>query len=205
MSEENVQDKLIFDFTPDPKVLIALTHTSMQPLDALCELIDNAIDSFSSAKLQGIEISSPVVWIDLPKKADIDKNIGILRIRDNGPGMTPQQAENAIKAGYSANNSYDTLGLFGMGFNISTGKMGRITTFITARPNEDYYTKTIIDLEKINRNKSYQIEATKVSKSPNFDQGTIIEISNWWPEGNPNNGFVKKLIQYQANSKILKA
>lgn len=35
-----------FDFTPDPKVLIALTHTPMQPLDALCELIDNAIDSF---------------------------------------------------------------------------------------------------------------------------------------------------------------
>lgn len=32
-----------FDFTPDPKVLIALTHTPMQPLDALCELIDNAI------------------------------------------------------------------------------------------------------------------------------------------------------------------
>lgn len=196
MTEEKIQDRMVFDFTPDPKVLIALTHTSMQPLDALCELIDNAIDSFSGAKLQGIEITSPVIWIDLPKKADIDKNIGILRIRDNGPGMTPQQAEKAIKAGYSANNSYDSLGLFGMGFNISTGKMGRVTTFITARPNENYYTKTVIDLEKINRNKSYQLEATKVEKSPNFDQGTIIEISNWWPDGNPNNGFVKKLIQY---------
>lgn len=34
-----------FDFTPDPKVLIALTHTPMQPLDALCELIDNAMNS----------------------------------------------------------------------------------------------------------------------------------------------------------------
>ena len=26
-----------FDFTPDPKVLIALTHTPMQPLDALSQ------------------------------------------------------------------------------------------------------------------------------------------------------------------------
>lgn len=26
-----------FDLTPDPKVLIALTHTPMQPLDALCD------------------------------------------------------------------------------------------------------------------------------------------------------------------------
>ncbi len=43
-----------FDFTPDPKVLIALTHTPMLPLDALCELIDNAIDGFSAARIQGI-------------------------------------------------------------------------------------------------------------------------------------------------------
>lgn len=42
-----------FDLTPDPKVLIALTHTPIQPLDALCELIDNAIDSFEAAALQG--------------------------------------------------------------------------------------------------------------------------------------------------------
>lgn len=27
-----------FDLTPDPRVLIALTHTPLQPLDALCEL-----------------------------------------------------------------------------------------------------------------------------------------------------------------------
>jgi len=45
-----------FDLTPDPKVLIALTHTPLQPLDALCELIDNAIDSFHLAKLQGAAI-----------------------------------------------------------------------------------------------------------------------------------------------------
>ena len=43
-----------FGFTPDPKVLLALTHTPMQPMDALCELIDNAIDSFHYAKIQGV-------------------------------------------------------------------------------------------------------------------------------------------------------
>ncbi len=42
-----------FDLTQDPKVLIALTHTPMQPLDALCELIDNSIDSFQFARLPG--------------------------------------------------------------------------------------------------------------------------------------------------------
>ena len=52
---------MIFDFTPDPKVLLALTHTPMQPLDALCELIDNAIDSFAAAKIQGVPVDSPIV------------------------------------------------------------------------------------------------------------------------------------------------
>lgn len=50
-----------FDFTPDPKVLIALTHTPMQPLDALCELIDNAIDSFYGAKIQGLKADNPMI------------------------------------------------------------------------------------------------------------------------------------------------
>ena len=54
-----------FDFTPDPKVLIALTHTPMQPLDALCELIDNAIDSFYGAKIQGLNVP-PVLLKNLP-------------------------------------------------------------------------------------------------------------------------------------------
>ena len=185
-----------FDFTPDPKVLIALSHTSMTPMDALCELIDNAIDSFGIAKLKGIKISQPVVWIDLPTKADIGKGIGYLRIRDNGPGMTPGQAEKAIKAGYSGNNSFDSLGLFGMGFNISTSKFGRVTTFLTCRAEDDFFTKVVIDLEKINQSKSYELEAETIEKSPNFEQGTIIEVHEWWPAGNPNSDFIKKLIQY---------
>ena len=71
------EETFYIDFTPDPKVLIALTHTPMKPLDALCELIDNSIDSFKNAVLQGVVINSPSIWIDLPKKRDIDNNIGI--------------------------------------------------------------------------------------------------------------------------------
>ena len=69
-----------FDFTPDPRVLIALTQTPIMPLDALCELIDNSIDSFTNSKLMGIKIEHPSIWIELPKKSDLDKNIGVVRI-----------------------------------------------------------------------------------------------------------------------------
>ena len=191
---------MIFDFTPDPKVLLALTRTPMQPLDALCELIDNAIDSFAIAKIQGIAIDNPLIVIDLPTRKQLANGSGLLRIRDNGPGMTAEDAEKAIKAGFSGNNPYDTLGLFGMGFNISTGKLGNTTTFMTARKETDKYIRTVIDLNKINVSKSYSLEAEEVAKGdsvfPADSHGTIIEVSNWWPVGDANNGFVDKLVQY---------
>lgn len=191
---------MTFDFTPDPKVLLALTRTPMQPLDALCELIDNAIDSFAIAKIQGIAIDNPLIVIDLPTRKQLSNGSGLLRIRDNGPGMSAEEAEKAIKAGFSGNNPYDTLGLFGMGFNISTGKLGNTTTFMTARKETGKYIRTVIDLNKINASKSYSLEAEEIDKGdsifPVDSQGTIIEVSNWWPAGDANNGFVDKLVKY---------
>lgn len=193
--------KLTFDFTPDPRVLIALTQTPLKPMDALCELIDNSIDSYNNSKLLGITIEHPTITINLPSVKDVERGIGVLRLRDNGPGMSTEQAERAIKAGYSGNNQLDTLGLFGMGFNISTGKLGISTRFTTARAEDAHCTRTEIDLEKINESKSYLLSAEQTDKPINFTSGTMLEISHWWPSGHPNHGFIKKLINY-SNKKI---
>lgn len=168
----------------------------MLPLDALCELIDNAIDGFASAKIQGNPIDRPLIDILLPARRDIINGTGFLRVADNGPGMSSDAAEQAIKAGFSGNNPYDSLGLFGMGFNISTGKIGCITRFRTARHEDTYCTDTLINLEAINASKDYRLPVSETEKPENFKHGTIIEISRWWPEGNPNRGFISKLIQY---------
>lgn len=183
-----------FDLTPDPNVLIALTQTPLKQMDALCELIDNAIDSFSAAKRQGVVINNPTIRVYLPKQNEVREGAGKVRIIDNGPGLTPEMAENALRAGYSSNNQYDNLGLFGMGFNISTGKMGSITTVISARAEEEYALKVVIDLNEINKRKSYIVSPEEVEKE--LPQGTIVEISGWWPEGNANNGFIKALARY---------
>src|SRR6185312_1697839 len=107
-----------FDLTPDPKVLIALTHTPLQPLDALCELIDNSLDSFHLADLQGQPVEFPLVTIELPGPSELNNGQGRVRVRDNGPGLPPEMAEKSIRAGFSGSkNPYDMLGLFGMGFN----------------------------------------------------------------------------------------
>lgn len=183
-----------FDLTPDPKVLIALTHTPIRPLDALCELIDNSIDSFASATVHGDPIEHPVITIDLPKATNITRETGSIVVRDNGPGLSPEMAEKSVRAGFSGNNPFDNLGLFGMGFNISTGKLGSVTKLLTARATDEKAIEVVIDLETMRTSGSYKVPFTGVHK-PGF-VGTQVEISNWWPKGNPNNGFVRRLVQY---------
>lgn len=190
-----------FDFTPDPRVLLALTHTPMQPLDALCELIDNAIDSFSAAKIQGVSVENPIVTVELPTRTQLTSGSGKLRVTDNGPGMSAENAERAIKAGFSGNNPYDSLGLFGMGFNISTGKIGNRTVVMTTRRSDNVYLRTTIDLNAINRTKDYQLDVEEEQKGDESvfregASGTIIEVDEWWPEGSANHGFVDKLVRY---------
>lgn len=185
------------DMTPDTGVLVALSHTSIAPLDALCELIDNAIDSFSSAeKYKGLLIERPYVRVDIPKAREVNMGMSSLRIEDCGPGMHRDELEKAIRAGYSSNNSYESLGLFGMGFNISTSKYGRITHIITACREDDFATELTINLETITSSHNFHLKSHRIPKPRDFDHGTIVEISNWWPEGNPNSGFIKKLVGY---------
>lgn len=191
--------ELKFNLTPDPKVLIALTHTPLQPLDALCELIDNAIDSFNVAKLQGAPIEFPLVVVDLPGTAEINRGEGSVRVRDNGPGLTADLAEKALRAGYSGNRPYDSLGLFGMGFNIASGKLGQVTRFLTARKEDNDALEAVVDLIAMQDSRSYDVPAKRISKPAEFTHGTLVEVKRWWAEGNPNNGFVKKLVSYGKN------
>ena len=185
-----------FDLTPDPKVLIALTHTPMQPMDALCELIDNALDSFKAAALQGSPVKHQLVIINLPRQSELCSGVGCIQIRDNGSGLNHEQAEKALRVGFSGNNPYDSLGLFGMGFNISTGKLARITRFMTARLENERAIEITVDLEAIKESRSFKVPVNEVAKPTDFERGTLVEISGWWPEGNPNSGFIRKLVQY---------
>ncbi|WP_224961196.1 double zinc ribbon domain-containing protein [Geomonas subterranea] len=185
-----------FDLTPPPNVLIALTHTPIQPMDAICELIDNAIDSFRMSELLGNPVKSPKIWIDLPKPSDIGNGAGYVRVADNGAGMTPEQAANSIRAGFSGNNPFDTLGLFGMGFNIATGKIGRKTRLVTACAQKDQCITVEFDLESLVKNGSYIVPAEISPKPADLGHGTVVEVSNWWPNGHANSGFIGKLLKY---------
>ena len=185
-----------FDLTPDPKVLIALTRTPLSPLDALCELIDNSIDGFTAGAIQGAPVQNPIIVIGLPSKGDVRDGIGVVQIRDNGPGMTADATEKSVRAGFSGNNPYDSLGLFGMGFNIATGKIGRVTKLHTCRPEEPDSTEVTIDLERIQHARSFRVPYQRVAKIAGFPHGTSLQIGSWWPAGDANQGFVGKLVQF---------
>ena len=69
MADDNGDDEPVddngddddFDITPDPNILIALTFNPLSWLDAICELVDNSIDSFGHALRLGEPVGNPLV------------------------------------------------------------------------------------------------------------------------------------------------
>jgi hypothetical protein len=185
----------MLDISPSPQILIALTRTPLTPLDALCELIDNAFDSFRAAKTDGLPIRHPLIEVHVPTAAELRSPDGVIRVRDNGPGLTEAGLANALRAGYTSKNPYDTLGLFGMGFNIATGKLGRITKIVTAKRGDTEALEASLDLTELVKTRRFEVPVRRVPKPFGLEHGTFVEIRGWWEQGNPNADFIKKLAQ----------
>lgn len=175
---------------PDPQILHVLTYLEMRPIDSLCELIDNAIDAFADVPTE----YGALIVVDLPTRREVEEETGTVRVRDNGPGMTLEQVENSLKAGYSSKPRHGSLGLFGVGFNIATGKLGRLTKLLTARKEDDYAIETRLDLVNLKRSGNFKVKATRIPKPEGLQHGTLVEVSFPWGESNQNFGFMMKLV-----------
>jgi hypothetical protein len=187
--------------TPGPRILIAIARTAISPVNALCELIDNSIDACTNAERSGHAVDNPYIKITIPSKQEILQGLGVLTIEDNGPGMASKTAINAVTAGYTGQqNPRDNLGLFGMGFNIATGKLGRKTVLKTSRKEDGSSCKITINLPELVNTSSFDVPLEEIDKrSPEY-HGTIVEVSDWWPEGDPNYNFVIKLSTTNKSS-----
>ena len=73
-----------------------------------------------------------------------------------------------MRAGFSGNNPDDTLGLFGMGFNISTGKLGQRTRLVSARLEEPEALEVVLDLEELQRTHSYVVPVRRIQSQSTF-------------------------------------
>jgi hypothetical protein len=175
---------------PDPQILQVLTYLEMRPIDSLCELIDNSIDALMSMQPE----HGPLVAIELPSKREVEDGTARIRIRDNGPGMTLDQVENSLRAGYSSKQRLGSLGLFGVGFNIATGKLGRVTRLLTARAEDEFAIEAIVDLVDLKKSGNFKVKATKIEKPAQFIHGTLVDVSQPWGKGNQNFDYMLKLV-----------
>jgi hypothetical protein len=162
-----------FDLTPDPRVLQILGEINLDQWKCLAELIDNSVDAFINSRRGGEKVESPSVSISLPTQ---DRADAAVAIRDNGPGMTIEELEKAVRAGWSGNNPLDNLGLFGMGFNIATARLGMVTEVYATRAGDSEWTGLRIDLNELRRTRSYHTPRLTRPKSDPSAHGTEIKI-----------------------------
>lgn len=149
------------DITPTPRILRMLGQIDFSAQQCLCELVDNSIDAFANeTSNQTIE---PEITIRIPKTNNLSDDSQI-EIRDNGKGMSLEQLSNSLRAGFSNNSPVDKMGLFGMGFNISTARLGGRTEIITSRPDDTHFSKVVIDFKELEKMSQFKAPITQVSK-----------------------------------------
>lgn len=137
------------DITPSPRILRMLGEIEFDEWQCIAELVDNAFDDFG--ELANGTQSWPggyKVSVSLPSAAASLTGAEVV-VKDTGRGMSRAVLEKAVKAGWSSNDRFDKLGLFGMGFNVATARLGRRTRVLTSREGDPEWIGVEIDLSTI--------------------------------------------------------
>ena len=174
------------DITPTPRVLRMLGEIDFKAWQCLCEIIDNSIDSFSSETFSfrsksGLALGNkPKIQIFLPSASRSTlKESDHLIIKDNAEGMTYESLSKSLKAGYSNNDATDKMGLFGMGFNISTARLGKRTEVITYTKESKEKLKVTIDFQELEKSGKFLAPIERIPKKADEKKkhGTQVRIT----------------------------
>ncbi len=167
----------VIDLQPHPRLLSVLGDIEFAPWQCLAELIDNAFDEF----LRHPEIEQPTVTVTLPGRGS-NPGTAEVWVKDNGPGLTLEHLQNALRAGWTSNDRFGQLGLFGMGFNIATARLGSIAVVRTARREASHWTVVTIDLPAMQAQGHFDVPVRTEPKEQPDDHGTEILIRDLKPE-----------------------
>jgi hypothetical protein len=176
------QESLVpdFDLQPDPRILPMLGEINLHQWRCLAELIDNSVDGFLDVIAQGGTLVSPEVHVMVPT-ADVPS--AQVTITDNGPGMSDVVLEKAVRAGWSGNTSVGgKLGLFGMGFNIATARLGTVTTVWTTKAGDAEWVGVRIDFDQLRQQRHFRTPRITQPKTDPSQHGTRIIIEKLKPE-----------------------
>lgn len=167
------QAPLEFDLQPDPRILPMLGEINLAQWKCLAELIDNSVDGFLEIVRAGQPQEAPEVCIAIPTSDTVTAQVVI---RDNGPGMSREKLEKAVRAGYSGNDPMSNLGLFGMGFNIATARLGTATVVWTTRLGDPEWIGVRIDFDALRDQRHFRTQALSRPKQDPNEHGTEVVI-----------------------------
>lgn len=168
-----------FDITPDPRILQMLGEIDLHQWRCIAELVDNSVDGFLNAERAGASIENPEVIISVPRA---DTQAARITVRDNGPGMSGETLERAVKAGWTGNSPLFNLGLFGMGFNIATARLGLVTEVWTSRAGDPVEVGIRIDFDELKVQRTFSVPRHTRPKADHAAHGTEIVISKLKPD-----------------------
>lgn len=162
------------DITPTPRILRTLGEIPFQTWQCIAELVDNSIDAFlSDMSLEDRDKRVTVTW----SSDSVGAAVRTIEITDNAAGMSIDQLQNAVRAGYTSNDPIGNLGLFGMGFNIATARLGEETTVLSTRKGDTEWVGVKIDFQKLIDAKKFDAPIIHKAKVDSDECGTQITIS----------------------------
>jgi hypothetical protein len=167
------------DLLPHPRILPMLGEINLEQWRCLAELVDNSIDAFLTAKRAGSPIKNPDVYVTLPST---DHPAAKITVIDNGLGMDQETLANAVRAGWTGNDPVSNLGMFGMGFNIATARLGSLTNVWTTRDGDKEWSGLEIDFEKLIQQKHFRTPRLSRPKADTHEHGTEVTIERLKPE-----------------------
>lgn len=165
---------------PSKRILKVLGDIEFEAWQCLAELIDNAFDAFLEQKRSGAKlIDTAEVRVSIPSPTDSGTELEVV-VEDSGPGMDLDTLNNAVRAGWSSNDMFSKLGLFGMGFNVATARLGNITRILTSRREDDVWFGVEINVDSIGDDFEAPV-ITEPKKSPD-EHGTRVVIQRLKPD-----------------------
>lgn len=178
------------DITPTPKILKVLGNIEFHPWQCVAELVDNCFDEFLDIKRSNGAWTEPFgVKVSFPTTVDGPA----IFVRDNGRGMSLEDVTDAARAGWTSNDPVSKLGLFGMGFNVATARLGNVTRLLTTRSGDAEWVGIEINLETMIQD--FKAPVIRRPKSSKDTHGTRVEILELEPRANwlQRSGNLKKL------------
>ncbi len=165
----------VVDITPTPRILRTLGDIPFAAWQCLAELMDNSLDAFSDAEARGLAIDTPRIDIHWSGESVPIQDREIV-IEDNGCGMELETLQKSAKAGYSSNDPIYNLGLFGMGFNIATARLGDETKFFSATSNGSEWFGIKISFEQLIKDQTFSVPVIREPKKSPEESGTKIIV-----------------------------